>query len=64
MSANTMYAASKAAFDQEAKGLPWGGDLGAEIVRIEPITGAYFSDASRQRCIVRQDGKLFLAYYD
>jgi len=60
-------AASKAEFEKAAKGLPlYGGlDLDAEVICIEPITGSYFRDSSRQRCIIRRkNGRLYVANYD
>jgi hypothetical protein len=57
---------TKEEFEKAAEGLlrlaeP---DLSAEVVAIEPITGGYFRDGSRQRCIVRKNGRLFVADYD
>jgi hypothetical protein len=60
-------AATKEEFEKAAAGLPFKHELDfdAEVVCIEPITGAYFRDSSRQRCIIRtKSGKLFVASYD
>ncbi len=59
-------AASKEEFERAAAGLTFTTtiDLTDEVVCIEPITGAYFRDNSRQRCIVRRRGALYLANYD
>jgi len=60
-------AASKAEFEKASSGLPFydGLDFEAEVVCIEPITGAYFRDSSKQRCIIRRtNGKLYVANYD
>ncbi len=53
-------------FAQLAQGLPVmrGVDLSAEVVHVEPLAKDYFTNDSRQRCIVRKDGKLYLANYD
>jgi hypothetical protein len=61
-----MIAKSKEEFEKAAAGLPQlpQPDLTAEVVCIEPITGAYFGDNSRQRCIVRKNGRLYVANYD
>lgn len=57
---------TKAEFDKAAEGLPFMReiDLSAEVVHVEPVNAAYFRDNSRQRCIVRKGGKLFVANYD
>lgn len=59
-------AASKAEFERAAAGLTFTAtiDLTDEVVCIEPITGEYFRDSSRQRCIVRRRGTLYVANYD
>lgn len=57
----------RAEFERKAHGLPFlrDTDLGAEVVEIEPIDRDYFRDGGRrQRCIVRRDGALFVAFYD
>jgi hypothetical protein len=62
-----MIAASKEEFEKAAAGLPRLAtlDFEAEVVCVEPITGAYFRDSSKQRCIVRRkDGSLAVADYD
>lgn len=58
---------SKEEFDKAAEGLPTLAqiDLSAEVVCIEPLTSAYFHrKASRQRCIVRLNGRLYLSEYE
>lgn len=59
-------AKSKDEFEKAAEGLPRlpKPDLSAEVVCIEPITGAYFRDSTKQRCIVRLKGRLYVADYD
>ena len=56
---------TRAEFEREAAGLrtveP---DLSDEVVHVEPVSAEYFSDSSRQRCVVRRRGELFLSYYD
>lgn len=62
-----MIAKSKAEFEKAAAGLPVydGVDLLAEVICVEPIDAAYFSDTRRQRCIIRRaDGNLYLSYED
>lgn len=61
-----MIAKDKAEFEKAAEGLPRlaSPNLSAEVVCIEPITGAYFRDNSQQRCIVRLNGKLYVSSYD
>jgi hypothetical protein len=59
-------AATKEEFEHAAAGLSFTTtiDLADEVVCIEPITGSYFLDDSKQRCIVRRRGTLYLANYD
>lgn len=59
-------AASREEFERAAEGLPSlpEPDLDAEVVCVEPVTGEYFRDASRQRCIVRRGGRLYVSFYD
>ena len=59
-------AKSKEEFERAAAGLAFTAtiDLSDEVVCIEPITGNYFRNNSRQRCIVRRRGTLFVANYD
>lgn len=59
-------AASKQEFERAAKGLPRLAtvDFSEEVICIEPITGAYFRDEVKQRCIVRKNGRLYVADYD
>lgn len=61
-----MIALTREEFAQFARGLPTLSrvDLSAKVVHVEPIAPSYFTDASRQRCIVCKDGKLYLADYD
>jgi hypothetical protein len=61
-----MIAKDKEEFEKAAAGLPRMDemDFDADVVCVEPITGAYFRDSSKQRCIVRKGGKLFVADYD
>jgi hypothetical protein len=57
----------KSEFDEAAEGLPHllHPDLEAEVVYIEAVDAAYFSNNRHQRCIVRRsDGKLYLSRYD
>jgi len=59
-------AASKEEFDKAIEGIPFHEvDLEAEVVCVEPITGAYFRDSSRQRCMIRRkNGNLYWSHYD
>lgn len=59
-------AKSKAEFEKAAEGLPHlpRPDLSAEVVCIEPIGAEYFRDSSKQRCIVRLNGKLYISEYE
>lgn len=58
---------SKREFEVKAKGLPYllRPDFSADILYIESIDPEYFGNDQRQRCIVkRNDGQLFISYYD
>lgn len=53
-------------FDKLAKDLPVlsGVNLRARVIHVEPITGEYFRNNKRQRCIVRLSGQLYVSDYD
>jgi hypothetical protein len=60
------FAASKEEFERAASGLPFTAriDLSDDVVCVEPVTADYFRNNSRQRCIVRRRGTLFVTNYD
>jgi len=59
-------AKSRGEFEKAAEGLPEIPlpDLAAEVICIEPVNAEYFRNpSSRQRCIIRFNGQLYVTTY-